>query len=104
MIGNHAIPVIVDTYLKGQLKGIEAEKIWDAVYTSSTRSHLGSNFEAWEKYGYMPEDVQTQSVSVTLEQAFGFFQGKKSDGKWLEPFDPLKYGANGGYPYTEGNA
>lgn len=27
MIGNHAIPVIVDTYLKGQLKGIEAEKI-----------------------------------------------------------------------------
>ena len=22
----------------------------------------------------------------------------------MEPFDPLKFGANGGYPYTEGNA
>lgn len=140
MIGNHAIPVIVDAYLKGQLTDVDAETIWDAVYTSSTRSHQGSNFEALEKYGYMPENIQSQSVSVTVEQAFddwcvaqlakklgkqesyerfikrsenyrnlfnpanGFFQGKNSDGKWLEPFDPLRYGANGGYPYTEGNA
>ena len=22
----------------------------------------------------------------------------------MEPFDPYKYGANGGYPFTEGNA
>ena len=27
-------------------------------------------FEVWEKYGYMPENIQTQSVSITLEQAF----------------------------------
>lgn len=34
----------------------------------------------------------------------GFFQAKKTDGKWLEPFNPLKYGGNGGNPYTEANA
>ena len=88
----------------------------------------------------MPENIQTQSVSITLEQAFddwcvaqlakrlgkekdynhfmkrsafyrnlfnsktGFFQPKNDKGEWIEPFDPYKYGANGGYPFTEGNA
>jgi Putative alpha-1,2-mannosidase len=33
-------------------------------------SHPNSPFEVWEKYGYMPENIQTQSVSITLEQAF----------------------------------
>lgn len=70
MIGNHAVPVVVDAYLKGQLKGIDGERVLDAVVTSCTRSHLGSNFEAWEQYGYMPENIQSQSVSVTLEQSF----------------------------------
>ena len=88
----------------------------------------------------MPEDVQTQSVSITLEMAYddwcaaqlarmagdaeaerrftersqyfrnlynpanGFFAPKNEKGEWMEPFDPLKYGANGGNPFTEGNA
>lgn len=140
MIGNHAVPVLVDACLKGQLTDIDSERVLEACVTSCTRSHQGSNFEAWEKYGYMPENIQSQSVSITLEQSFddwcvaqlakklgekdvyerfmkrsqnyrnlfnsanGFFQGKNSDGKWLEPFDPLRYGANGGNPYTEGNA
>ena len=34
----------------------------------------------------------------------GFFQSKNDKGEWIEPFDPYKYGANGGYPFTEGNA
>lgn len=32
------------------------------------------------------------------------FRGKLSNGKWIEPFDPLQYGANGGNPFTEANA
>ncbi len=139
MIGNHAIPVLVDAALKG-LPGVDARRVLDACVQSSVQSHPGSQWEAWEKYGYMPEDIQSQSVSVSLEQAFddwcvaqlakrlgddaiyerfakragqwrnsfnknnGFFQGRKSDGQWMEPFNPLDYGANGGYPYTEGNA
>lgn len=139
MIGNHSIPVIVDAILKG-IPGIDIEKAYEAVYNSSVVSHPNSPFEVWEKYGYMPENIQTQSVSITLEQAFddwcvaqlakklgknndyerfmkrsafyrnlfnpetGFFQSKNDKGEWIEPFDPYKYGANGGYPFTEGNA
>ena len=62
MIGNHAI-------LKG-IPGIDVEKAYEAVYNSSVTSHPNSPFEVWEKYGFMPENIQTQSVSITLEQAF----------------------------------
>ena len=139
MIGNHSIPVIVDAVLKG-VAGVDAEKAYEAVHSSSIVSHPNFPFEVWEKYGYMPEDIQTQSVSITLEQAFDdwcvallarklgkeedygrfmkrsafyrnlfnaetkFFQPKNKKGEWMEPFDPYKYGANGGYPFTEGNA
>ncbi len=139
MIGNHAIPVIADAILRG-VPGIDKAKAYEAVLQSSLQSHPNSPFDIWEKYGYMPENIQSQSVSITLEMAYddwcvaqmakalghekdyahfcarsqyfrnlhdnaiGFFRGKDSDGKWMEPFDPLKFGANGGYPFTEGNA
>ena len=137
MIGNHAIPVVVDAALRGD---VDKERAYDAVKQSSMRSHKNSPFDVWDKYGYMPEDLQTQSVSITLEMAYddwcvsqlakalghdedaayfakrsqnyrniynsanGFFQARMSDGSWLEPFNPLQYGANGGNPFTEGNA
>jgi predicted alpha-1,2-mannosidase len=139
MIGNHSIPVIVDAVLKG-IPGIDSNKAYDAVKNSSLLSHPNSPFEVWEKYGYMPENIQSQSVSITLEMAYddwcaaqlakklgktsdyehfihrsqyyrnlfnqhtGFFQPRDDKGNWMEPFDPLKYGANGGNPFTEGNA
>ncbi|NDW08584.1 GH92 family glycosyl hydrolase [Dysgonomonas sp. 520] len=139
MIGNHSIPVIVDAVMKG-CRGIDIEKAYEAVKNSSTTNHLNSPFDVWEKYGYMPENIQTQSVSITLEMAFNdwcvaqlanklgkkddydrfmkrsqyyrnlynkethFFQSKDDKGNWIEPFDPFRYGANGGYPFTEGNA
>ena len=139
MIGNHAIPVIVDAVLKG-IPGIDARHAWEAVYASSTKSHINAPFEIWEKHGYMPENIQTQSVSITLEMAYddwcvsqlarhlgktaeaehflkrsqyfrnlynpahGFFAPKNDKGEWIEPFDELRHGANGGNPFTEGNA
>lgn len=139
MIGNHAIPVIVDAALKG-IKGFDLEKAYEAVKGSSTLNHPGSPFSDWEKYKYIPEDIESQSVSITLEMAYddwcvaqfakklgktddyehfmkrssyyenlydkstGFFRGKNKNGEWLSPFNPLKYGGNGGTPYTEGNA
>ena len=139
MIGNHAIPVIADALLK-DIPGIDKEHAWEAVKNSSVQSHPNSPFHVWEQHGYMPENIQTQSVSITLEMAFddwcaaqiarltgddvaleqfsrraqffrnlhnpdnNFFAPKDDLGNWIEPFDPLKYGANGGQPFTEGNA
>lgn len=139
MIGNHSIPVIVDAVLKG-IKGFDIKEAYKAVIASSETNHPNSPFDIWGKYHYMPEDLQSQSVSITLEMAYddwcvaqfakklgerndydkfikrsnyyknlfdkktGFFRAKDHNGNWLEPFDPLQYGANGGNPFTEGNA
>ncbi|MDR2086466.1 MAG: GH92 family glycosyl hydrolase [Dysgonamonadaceae bacterium] len=139
MIGNHSIPVIVDAVLK-ETPGIDSRQAYEAVKNSSLINHPNSPFDVWERYGYMPENIQTQSVSITLEIAFDdwcvaqlalklgetedynrfiarsqyyknlynsqthFFQSKDDKGNWIEPFDPFKYGANGGNPFTEGNA
>ena len=42
MIGNHAVPVIVDAYLKG-FNGFDAERAYKAIKTSLTVSHKNSN-------------------------------------------------------------
>ncbi len=139
MIGNHAIPVIVDAVLKG-IKGFDINEAYEAVKGSSTRDHIQSPFGIYDKYGYMPEDLQSQSVSITLETAYndwcaaqlaknlgktddynfflkrsgnfnnlfdsttGFFRAKNKEGSWIDPFNPMQYGGNGGQPYTEANA
>jgi len=138
MIGNHSIPVIADAVLKG-VPGVNINEAFEAVKQSSVREHPGSPFKMWEQFGYIPENLKSQSVSLTLEMAYddycvallaqklgktedynhfikrshyyknlydtqmGFFRAKDDRGQWISPFDPLKYGANGGYPFTEGN-
>lgn len=70
MIGNHAIPVIVDAYLKG-FRGFDVDLAYKAMYDSSTISHRNSDWETYEKYGYMPFDIRLKnSVSKTLETAY----------------------------------
>ncbi len=69
MIGNHSIPVIVDAALKG-LTGFDLEQAYSAVKTSSIIDHKNLPYTAWEKYGYIPEHVQANSVSVALEVAY----------------------------------
>ena len=69
MIGNHAIPVMVDAALKG-LPGVDAEKVYEAVKGTSMRDHLQSPWSVLEQYGYLPETRQRESVSITLENAY----------------------------------
>lgn len=138
MIGNHAIPVVVDAFNKN-IKGVDYELAWDAVNASSRIPHQHAAFNLLDQYNYFPENKQSQSVSIALEVAFndwcaatmaekmnkkedyqffsqragyyknhfdptiGFFRAKDDKGAWIEPFSPLKYGGNGGYPFTEGN-
>ena len=69
MIGNHAIPVLADAIL-AEVPGIDVEEAYQAMVESSTRSHYNSPFEVWEKYGYLPQTLQDESVSITMEQCF----------------------------------
>ncbi len=70
MIGNHAVPVIVDAYLKG-FTGFNAEEAYQAIKTSLTVSHRNSDWETYMKYGYYPFDiVKSESVSRTLESVY----------------------------------
>ena len=69
MIGNHAIPVVADAIMS-ELPGLDVERAYKAMVESSTRTHPNSPFEVWEEFGYMPQNRQNVSVSITMEQAF----------------------------------
>ena len=67
MIGYHAVPVIADAYLKG-IRGYDAEKALKAMKHSATRDKLG--LESYKKYGFIPVEEESESVSKTLEYAY----------------------------------
>ena len=57
-------------YLKGY-KGFDAERAYNAIKSSLTKSHLNSDWETYNKYGYYPCDiVKVESVSRTLESCY----------------------------------
>ncbi|WP_394676600.1 GH92 family glycosyl hydrolase [uncultured Sphingobacterium sp.] len=74
MIGNHAIPVIVDAYLKG-IGDFDASKALEAcVATANIDNYRGIGL--YKKLGYVPYDVKDEynaenwSLSRTLEYAY----------------------------------
>jgi len=67
MIGYHAVPVVADAYLKG-IRGYDTEKAFEAMKHSSTRDKFG--LEAYKRYGFIPVDEESESVSKTLEYAY----------------------------------
>lgn len=67
MIGYHAVPVIVDAYMKG-LRGFDAEKAFEAMKHSAELDHFG--LEQYKEYGYIPANDESESVSKTLEYAY----------------------------------
>ena len=77
MIGYHAVPVIVDAYLKG-IDNFDAEKALEAcVATANIDEYRGIG--SYKKNGYIPYNVTDQyntenwSLSRTLEYAFDDF-------------------------------
>lgn len=148
MVGHHAVPVIVDAYLKG-FRGFDVDSAYAAVADSLTNVHVAASRAMWgllkedwpnyDRYGYIPLDgmeerptdgrpVRGESVSRTLECAYddacaarfaaalgktedarrfkarseswrnlldpatGFMRGRRKDGSWRTPFDPLTVG------------
>ncbi len=68
MIGNHAIPVIADAYIKGQ-RDFDATLALRAM-TSSVSGENGGDMEYYRRLGYVPCDRAPNSVSETLEYAY----------------------------------
>lgn len=105
MIGNHAVPTVVEAYMKG-FRGFDAEHAYQAVKGSLTTNHMrSSQFDILDNYGYYPYDiVERESVSRTMEMCYDdycasvfadalghaedaeFFR-KRSE-NWLNLFDP----------------
>ena len=66
MIGHHSVPVVVDAYLKG-FRGFDAERAFNAIRDSLTRTHKPANCGTWallkedwdlyDRYGYYPFDL-----------------------------------------------
>lgn len=67
MVGNHAIPVIVDAYAKG-IRDFDAEKAFTAMKASVNRNQYG--LDNYRKTGVVNADVEHESVSKTLEYAY----------------------------------
>ncbi len=67
MIGYHSVPVIVDAYMKG-IRGFDVELAMKAMIDASKEDRLGK--KEFENYGFIPLDLEHESVSKTLEYAF----------------------------------
>lgn len=70
MIGNHAISMILSAYTNG-FRNYNAEEALQAMVETSTQSHINSDWELYNRYGYYPFDkLDNESVSRTLESGY----------------------------------
>lgn len=70
MIGNQAVPVIVDAFLKGDTS-FDPEFAYEAIRHAQTFNHNKADWSNYDKYGYFPFDISSvESVSRTLESAY----------------------------------
>lgn len=70
MIGNHAISVIAEAYVKG-VKGVDWNRAYDIVKKTLTRDHANSSFFSQvEQYGFYPHDKGYEVASIHLENSY----------------------------------
>ena len=70
MIGNHAIPMILSAYTNG-FDGFDKDEALKAMIKTSTKSHINSDWELYNQYGYYPFDkLDNEAVSRTLESGY----------------------------------
>ncbi|MCU0371568.1 MAG: GH92 family glycosyl hydrolase, partial [Bacteroidales bacterium] len=67
MIGYHAVPVIVDAYIKG-IDKFDLEKAYYAIRNSAEQDHFGLEF--YREFGYIPAEMEGEAISKTLEYAY----------------------------------
>jgi len=70
MIGNHAIPMLLSAFNNG-FKGFDTNEALKTMVETSTKSHINSDWELYNQYGYYPFDkLDNEAVSRTLESGF----------------------------------
>jgi putative alpha-1,2-mannosidase len=84
MTGNHIIPIIVDSYLKG-VRGYDSTLAYNAMKACFTTSSDQKEFSAYQEFGYIPL-TYSESVTQTVEFAYNDwalaqFAGKVTDDK-----------------------
>ncbi|MCX6134240.1 MAG: GH92 family glycosyl hydrolase [Ignavibacteriales bacterium] len=67
MIGYHAVPVILDAYVKG-IRSFDAERALVAMKHSANLDHYG--LKSYRENGYVAAEVESESVSKTLEYSY----------------------------------
>lgn len=67
MIGYHAVPVIVDAWMKG-LTDFDTATAYEAMKKSAMEDRNG--LAAYKKFGFIPAEGESESVSKTLEYAY----------------------------------
>ena len=68
MVGYHAVPVIVDGFLKG-VKGFDKERAYEAMRKTAMNPDY-DGVTSYDKLGWVPNDEENESVSKTLEYAY----------------------------------
>ncbi|MAZ28885.1 MAG: alpha-mannosidase [Cytophagaceae bacterium] len=101
MIGNHAISLLTDAYVKG-IKGFDPEQALEAYFHEATNKGPwgGSNGRAahldWFEKGYIPYKVVGESAAKTLEYAYddwcGYYLAKATGNKlYMDVFERQMY-------------
>ena len=67
MTGYHAIPVLADAILK-DVKGFDVNEAYEAMLLSANQKQRGT--QDYIRFGYLPQDKEGWSVTVTLEYAY----------------------------------
>ena len=67
MIGYHSLPVLADAYVKG-IRDYDTRKAFAAMKQLADGERAGKKL--YLQYGYIPYDIEGQSVSRTLEYSF----------------------------------
>lgn len=99
MIGNHAIPVIVDAWLKGiKPENYTDEQIYEALWATATKPHYRNHVQLIDEYGYIPYDQKRSAIDDGRETVARLLEsiyddhclslmakklGKKDDAKFL---------------------
>jgi len=87
MVGNSAVPVIVDAYLKG-FKGFDANLAYEAIKTTQMQDIRGPKYV--KRLGFIPADSTRESVAMGLEYAIN---------DWCIARMALKMGKQDDYAY-----